>query len=75
MLLHFLQNKKGENFFSPFLPQIYHKLNLLMLWFNKYKVNVFPQTKIVDELHQKSIKRINSLKFSMLLRLFPHKNS
>ena len=26
------KNKKGENFFSPFLPQIYHKLNLLMLW-------------------------------------------
>jgi len=30
-----VENKKGENFFSPFLPQIYHKLNLLMLWFSK----------------------------------------
>ena len=30
-----LENKKGEMLLSPFLPQIYHKLNLLMLWFNK----------------------------------------
>lgn len=30
-----LENKKGEMLLSPFLPQIYHKLNLLMLWFTK----------------------------------------
>ncbi len=32
LIFRLVENKKGENFFSPFLPQIYHKLNLLMLW-------------------------------------------
>jgi hypothetical protein len=51
-----LLNKKGENFFSPFLPQIYHKLNLLMLWSHKYKGNRMLITNNLDELHQKSLK-------------------
>ncbi|OCB69396.1 hypothetical protein B0A79_22860 [Flavobacterium piscis] len=37
-LLYFLSSickiKKAESL-PPFLPQIYHKLNLLMLWFSK----------------------------------------
>lgn len=56
MIFRQLLNKKGENFFSPFLPQIYHKLNLLMLWFSKYKVNGIVKTNNLDELHQKSLK-------------------
>ena len=28
-------NKKGGMLLPPFLPQIYHKLNLLMLWWYK----------------------------------------
>ena len=50
------KNKKGETFISPFLPQIYHKLNLLMLWFNKYIVSRFLITNNLDQMHQKSFK-------------------
>ncbi|MBA9073158.1 hypothetical protein GGR22_001284 [Flavobacterium gossypii] len=32
-----LKIKKAE-FLPPFLPQIYHKLNLLMLWYPKYTI-------------------------------------
>jgi len=32
---------KRANRRSPFLPQIYHKLNLLMLWWDKYKSTLF----------------------------------
>ena len=67
---------------EPFLPQIYHKLNLLMLWWNKYNTNVNLKTKNVDELHQKSLKSINVkiyktlvLKFNKHEHLFLRKNS
>ncbi|KRB54693.1 hypothetical protein ASD98_16760 [Flavobacterium sp. Root186] len=33
-ILEFIPIKKVESL-PPFLPQIYHKLNLLMLWFPK----------------------------------------
>ena len=52
MILKLIENKKGENFFSPFLPQIYHKLNLLMLWWNKYIGDRMLETNNLDELHQ-----------------------
>jgi len=51
-ILGLAENKKGENFFSPFLPQIYHKLNLLMLWFNKYIGDRTLATNNLDELQQ-----------------------
>ena len=56
MILEPVENKKGENFFSPFLPQIYHKLNLLMLWSYKYISVRILETNNLDELHQKSLK-------------------
>ncbi|PZX95136.1 hypothetical protein DOS84_00765 [Flavobacterium aquariorum] len=33
----FFSNKKGEILLSPFLPQIYHKLNLLKLWYSNVR--------------------------------------
>jgi hypothetical protein len=50
------KNKKGEMLLSPFLPQIYHKLNLLMLWFNKYMRCIILETNNLDQMHQKSLK-------------------
>lgn len=35
---------------STCLPQIYHKLNLLMLWFNKYILSMNFKTNNSDEL-------------------------
>jgi hypothetical protein len=62
-------NKKGEMLLSPFLPQIYHKLNLLKIMVVKYTLRIL-SFKINSTNIQNTRLGTNLLIFSMFCLYF-----